>query len=214
VKKAGKHGGVMVREIDVRQALHEKKLSVFRKDPETLVIDELGLCQGEVRIDIAVINGNLHGYEIKSEKDTLDRLPSQQQIYSKILDTVTLVAAENHLERAIQIIPKWWGIIRVRQTSGRLSLRQMRPARSNTGVVPYFLAQLLWRDEALEALESLNLAKGLRTKPRNVIWETLAASVPVAQLSYLVRTTIKKRANWRSGPRQKQYDDSHLPSPM
>ena len=199
-----------MREIDVRQALHQGKLSVFRNDPETIIIDELGLCQGEVRIDVAVINGYLHGYEIKSEKDTLERLPSQEQIYSKILDTVTLVAAESHLKKARRIIPSWWGIIKVTQNCERISLRQIRPARRNPGIDPYSLAQLLWRDEALEALELLNLAKGLRTRPRTLIWETLAANLPVSQLSHLVRTTIKKRANWRSDPQQKQYDGSRL----
>jgi hypothetical protein len=123
---------------------------------------------------------------------------------------VTLVAAESHLKKARRIIPSWWGIIKVTQNCERISLRQIRPARRNPGIDPYSLAQLLWRDEALEALELLNLAKGLRTRPRTLIWETLAANLPVSQLSHLVRTTIKKRANWRSDPQQKQYDGSRL----
>jgi hypothetical protein len=49
------------------------------------MLDEFGLEHGEVRVDVAVINGELHGYEIKSERDTLERLPRQVKAYSAVL---------------------------------------------------------------------------------------------------------------------------------
>ena len=51
---------------DVRQAVKDKILKAHINDPSTLVIDELGLDHGRNRVDIAVINGELHGYELKA----------------------------------------------------------------------------------------------------------------------------------------------------
>ncbi|WP_128815240.1 hypothetical protein [Vibrio sp. 624788] len=51
---------------EIREAFHKKKLKSQHEDNQTLVIDELGLMHGSNRIDIAVVNGCIHGYEIKS----------------------------------------------------------------------------------------------------------------------------------------------------
>jgi hypothetical protein len=53
--------------------------------PKNRVVDELELVRGEVRIDVAVIGDIMHGYEIKSAKDNLLRLPNQQLHYGKVL---------------------------------------------------------------------------------------------------------------------------------
>ena len=82
----------MIKDIDIRQVLLKKLSAEYRYDPDTIIIEELGLCQGEARIDLALVNGFIHGYEIKSERDTLERLPSQIEIYCRTLDTVTIVA--------------------------------------------------------------------------------------------------------------------------
>ena len=50
--------------------------------PDTILIEELGLCQGLARIDLATVSGVLHGYEIKSNRDRLSRLASQAETYS------------------------------------------------------------------------------------------------------------------------------------
>jgi hypothetical protein len=200
-----------VRDIDIRQALHETRLAIFKRDPDTVVIDELGLCQGNARIDIAVINGRLHGFEIKSEKDTLERLPTQEKIYSKILDTVTLVTHQHHIDKASQIIPDWWGIISAGGSASDLTLEQFRPARVNQCIDPNAVVQLLWRDEALDILASFNLTKGLKSKPRSFLWKTLADQLSIVELCEVVRRTIKKRKNWRSDPPQNICADSHLP---
>ncbi|WP_300554835.1 sce7726 family protein, partial [Desulfovibrio sp.] len=85
-----------MRDQEIRAALHETELKKFYENGD-LILDELGVCSGASRVDVAVINGALHGYEIKSDQDTLDRLPQQILSYSRVLDRVTLVACDNHL---------------------------------------------------------------------------------------------------------------------
>ena len=76
---------------DVRLAVLNKVLKEHINDTSTLVIEEMGVNHGRNRVDIAVINGEIHGYELKSDSDNLLRLPKQAEAYSNIMDKVTLV---------------------------------------------------------------------------------------------------------------------------
>ena len=77
---------------DIRLHLHEYHLYEYKKEDSTaVVVDEMGLSAHAARIDIGVINGKMVGYEIKSDRDNLDRLPRQLAIYNQIFDLVTIV---------------------------------------------------------------------------------------------------------------------------
>jgi len=89
-----------MREVDVRRALNKEIPKFFPDDSDTLVIDELGICQGLARIDVAVINGSIHGFEIKSESDNHERLPSQLEVYNRVLETMTIVSAGKYVRKA------------------------------------------------------------------------------------------------------------------
>ena len=160
-------------------------------DDDTVVMDELGLCQGNVRVDVAAVNGELSGFEIKSPADTLARWPRQCRIYSKVVDRAWLVATEKTLEAARA--PGWWGLIRIVETPDRLGLRVIRDAVRNPSPDPYAIACLLWRDEAIDTLAKFGLDRGVRTKRRRVIWERLAADLPLDDLRRAVRSALKVR---------------------
>ena len=168
-------------------------------DPDTLVVDELGLLNGGARVDIAVVNGTVHGYELKSASDTLARLPKQIAAYCAVLDYVTLVVAANHANAALEVVPDWWGIlIATMNTAGEVELKAQRSARENPSVDPKALARLLWRDEALEELERRGLADGVRSKPRREVYAKLTATVPLSDLRAVVRRQLKRREGWRA----------------
>jgi hypothetical protein len=167
----------------------------------TLIVDELGLCQGVARVDLAVVNGSLHGYEIKSECDTLERLPGQRDVYSRALDFVTIVTSAKHAKKIRGSVPQWWGIWAASSSRDGIELRQMRKPRPNPGVDARAVAELLWRHEALEELESRALAHGLRGKPRRELWARLADSMPMTELCTVVRERLKRRRRWRAAAR-------------
>lgn len=188
-----------MRDIDIRQALLQEMARIHEGQADTLIIEELGLCQGIARVDIAVVNGSLHGYEIKSERDTLIRLPAQCDVYSRSLEFVTIVVSIAHLSKVRDLVPKWWGIWCAVEKSGIVSLRVLRKGKRNPKLVSLAVAQLLWRDEALEALTQRNLDKGLRSKSREIIWLRLASVLPPSELGDIVRDCLKNRGeNWRS----------------
>ena len=164
-----------------------------------MIIEELGLCRGIVRVDIAVVNGALKGYEIKSDQDTLKRLSAQAATYSRIFETMTVVVAERHLLTAEALIPDWWGIqvATSHHSSSVITIDHVRGESTNPGVDPGLLVQLLWRDEVLSLLDQVNASKSVRSKPRRVLWEVLARTVPLPQLQDMVRGCLRSRSRWR-----------------
>jgi hypothetical protein len=172
--------------------------NLHKNDSDTLIVEELGLCQGIARVDMAVVNGSLHGYEIKSERDTLTRLPGQTEVYSRTLDAVTIVAAQTHADKISNMVPSWWGIWIAIQEADGLRLHKKRQSHANPGIDPFALAQLLWREEALQALADQGLAAGMKSKTRDRLWRRLA-ELDVAVLSSIVRERLKQRGtDWRA----------------
>ena len=191
----------IMRDRDIRTNLRHQ-LRIRHSLDDTLLIDELGLCQGNARIDIAVVNGNLSGYEIKSEADTLQRLPNQVLVYSRILDYVTVVAGGLHVEKIAKTVPEWWGITEVVTENEQLGFTVVRSTEPNPNVDPVALAQLLWRDETLAILDGLGIRKGVTGKPRRFLWQRLVEVQSLDDLKQSVRQTLKIREGWRADPPQ------------
>ena len=202
-----------MREADVRHAVRANTLRPFFDDGNSLILDELCLCQGDARIDIAVVNCELHGFELKSDKDTLERLPSQIDIYSKVLDRITLVVGEKHFLKAQEMLPGWWGIIRAKQSRGRTYLKEIRTPQKNNLTDPYCLAQLLWKTEAISILGQIAGHGNLVRKTRNQLWHLLAENLTKEELNNHVRRILKNRKTWRSGPKPRRNGDSSLRIP-
>lgn len=158
-------------EQSLREAVRKKVLRRHCEDRGAVVFDELGLRHGLAIIDIAVVTEIIHGYELKSDVDSLVRLPAQMEIYNSVLDKVTLVVGYRHLSAARNLLPAWWGLMAIgRGPRGGWKVAVERRARLNREVNLLSLVKLLWRDEALLFLESLGAANGVRSKPRDDIY--------------------------------------------
>ena len=131
-----------MRDRDIREALHRKVLKEHHGDTNTLVLNELGLRHGACRVDIAVVNGHLHGYEIKSDADTLERLPAQVTAYGAVLDRASLVVGEKYAEKAKALLPDWWGIrVATVGPRGAINFEAVQPIRTNPSIDPVALAE-------------------------------------------------------------------------
>lgn len=188
----------------IRKALVDR----IRQDHSDPVSDriwsEFAVCIGAARVDLCLVNGSLSGYEIKSPKDNLDRLPRQVEQYGKVLDYATIVTTKKHLQRARTAVPQWWGILSAAETDTGIEFKVERIPKHNRRTDPYSLAQLLWRDEAYEELLLRHLHHGLSRATRWVIWDQLVENLSKEELSQVVRDRLKARpartADSRLGP--------------
>ena len=188
-----------MRDIDVRRALLAEMDRLHPDKSDTLIVEELGLCQGVARVDLAVVNGTVHGYEIKSERDTLVRLKTQADVYSKALEFVTIVAAPSHIAGIEKLVPSWWGIWSATQVGERVDLKERRQPLRNPSLNANALVQLLWREEALNILLDHNLAAGVASKSRRYMWDRLSSRFSVEDLADMVRSKLKQRpSSWRA----------------
>jgi len=176
-----------------------QKHSLESKQP-VKIFEEFGVQHGIARIDIAIINDIIHGYEIKSDKDTLDRLSKQMNEYNAVFDKITLIVGRRYLYSAINMIPDWWGIkVAKIDNKNKVVFYNIREAEKNPEQIGIYIARLLWREEALRILEEKNKAKGFRSKSRDLIYKRLVSILDIETLKEQVKYTLLfSRKNWRS----------------
>jgi hypothetical protein len=173
----------------------------IKAHPETLVIDELGLAHAKCRVDVAVINGCIHGYEIKSARDTLDRFASQMGVYRQSLQKLTIVAAPKHVAGVTGHAPDWCGlIVAERGPRGGISFSSVRKAATNPEIDPIMMAHLLWRDEVVELLGRVGYAPKTLRRPRRQLYEMLCEALTICEIAASIRSFMAHREVWKDRP--------------
>lgn len=199
-------------DLEIRKSFHENRLRRYHEDSKTLVIDELGLKHGKCRADIAVVNGLLVGFEIKGNNDSLFRLPVQIPAYNAVFDRIDIIITKHHLNKALDIIPKWWGIIVCNEgRQGALKFKTRRKAKINPRVDSFAVAQLLWRSEAAELLRSKGETGDILRKPRAFLYARLVELMSDSELRGAVRSCFMGRTSWRHLTQPYEHDGLSQP---
>jgi len=200
-------------DLEIRQNFHRKRLRRQHAQQDTLVINELGLNHGRCRADIAVINGHLIGYEIKSNKDSLRRLKEQVKSYNAVFDQISIVVGERHTNSIQNHIPQWWGIIvSEKGPRGAINFDTIRKAQTNKNIDPISIAQLLWRNEAVEILQQKKLSPKILRYPRAILYEYLVSTLNIRELRKFIIEYFKKRRNWRCPGSPSRYGGLYQPA--
>ena len=179
---------------EIRRALLSLLAVKHAGEADTVVIEELALCHGQVRIDLMVVNSLLHGYEIKSNRDSLRRLDGQVDLYSKVLDRATIVVGNRHLLETLNRVPRWWGVLLVESGTKPPRFKTMRRGRNNPRRDPRSLVELLWLDDAIALLAQRDAARGVRGKPRRIVWDRVCDHFKVHEIAATVRAQLRARA--------------------
>lgn len=184
-------------DLDIRGPLLEK-LKIQNDGHIYRIIPEMSVCDGDARVDIAVANGNLCGYEIKSDVDTLDRLFSQRESYCKTFDKVYIVVGEKYKDIIADYIPAWWGIYIAHYNRGdKVTITERKRAKRNREISAESLLELLWRDE----IETLLRAHGIKAtsgKNRRVLRKIAVENISLSEIRNFTRETLKTRTDWRT----------------
>lgn len=161
--------------------------------PESLLVSEYGGL-GEAIADVAAFGARFHAYEIKSDHDSLRRLPGQLSAYALLFHHVTVITGARYADKVAALAPEWVGLMLV-DAQGQVST--LRAAGDNP-VAP-FTARALWIEES----RALCRAHGLRGYSRLTSWtlpEFLHERLPAAIIDDWVLQCIRHRYLAPFGP--------------
>ena len=116
----------------IRRAL----LGELSKDKELEIYQEFVLPSSKARADIVTVGEIFTGYEIKSDKDSLQRLSTQIPEYDVYLEKNYIVVGEKYSSKIKDYIPEYWGIIVVSEdkddnNNHQLKIKTVRKAKKN-----------------------------------------------------------------------------------
>ncbi|QJX46615.1 sce7726 family protein [Hymenobacter taeanensis] len=157
---------------------------------EGVYVDELPT--GTTRADVVHITpAFMHGYEVKGDGDTLQRVANQLRCYGEVYDFVTFIVTEKHLAKLLPLVPEWVGVL---VAAPGQELRVHRAASYNATVERAPLAGLLLLEEVKQYLLALGLS-GVSTLRRREVMTFLRTTqlVPLSGLAQYVRERLIAR---------------------
>jgi len=110
---------------------------------------------GTSKADLVILNGRSTVYEIKSERDNLDRLTSQLESYFKVFSRVNVITSENHVDALFSKVPTYVGVMLL---NNRLQISTIREAQDHLkDLCPLTVLDSLHREEAFEVLRAFGV---------------------------------------------------------
>jgi hypothetical protein len=173
----------------IRSVLHA---ALALRHPDAVVVHEMRLRAGRVVLDIAAIDESLHAYEIKSDLDSLARLPRQTGYYDRTCDFVTLVSTN---PRHIEAIPTYWGFALAEEVRGHAHITWQRNAGRNPNLQIEELLYVL-RSSEIQRLLRANGQRHLEgTTKGQLVAQTLAVLGPRAARQLTIEI-LHTRKTW------------------
>jgi hypothetical protein len=150
------------------------------------------LRSGSSRADVAILNGTSTVYEVKSQFDSFDRLPTQLSDYLKIFDLIYVVTTETRSKALDGVIPENVGIIVMQPDTTLSTVRQAVSNKRNTN--PSTIFDCMRQREFTDAVSEVY--GELPPVPNSQIYrlaKELFCSLPSEQAHDLMVRYLKKR---------------------
>ncbi|MFM0740750.1 sce7726 family protein [Paraburkholderia xenovorans] len=160
-------------------------------DDDAVLISEMVLSKGVRRADLAVANGYLQAFEIKSELDTLVRLDGQLEAYSAQFDKVTLVVAARFVDAVLSKYPKNVEVWEARNGDNGVQIKQRRRGECRPVKSVAALGGFLRKTDIVNFLRSEG--RMASTEDSRIDLMTALECTNVSCLRRFVLLTIKKR---------------------
>ncbi|QYG00020.1 MULTISPECIES: sce7726 family protein [Massilia] len=111
---------------------------------------------GMSKADMVILNGTSTVYEIKTERDNLDRLPGQISDYRKVFAKINVICAENHIDAVEQCVDSSVGILVL---NDRHKITTIREALDRKKFIdPRAVFDSIHKNEALLILDKMGVA--------------------------------------------------------
>lgn len=145
------------------------------------------------RADVAMINGELAGFEIKSDVDRLSRLAAQIEFYGRIFDRAAVVTGPKHVSLLRRKLPSWWGLWVAESAAGNIALYRDRLGERNESPSRRARLALLSRNEMAAVLREHGACAEVCRGRRGALEEELLSRLTAAQLADAVREALRQR---------------------
>ena len=176
-------------EAKLKAAVVDRLFSSGVLDEDAVLVTELTVDNWAHRTDIVLANGRLWGFELKSERDTLTRLPAQIEAFSKYFEKFVLVVDEKFESRAEELIRAASGAgLWVSTAQGKLT-EKIRPRFNPLSKVSSISLMTV---SELSKLLSENGFRGVKGRKRLAL-EELADQLSPGILADGARAAIKAR---------------------
>jgi hypothetical protein len=185
-----------MRDSDVRQALVATVARRVGAQPHVLVPEVDVRWSVPARMDALLVADRISGFEIKSDVDSLTRLPRQIEAYGAVVERAVLVVGDRHLAAGTAAVPPWWSIWGARWRDGEVAIREVRRGRLNPNLNPLAITSFMSRDDLSEALRARGFTR-LSTYSADELRQLLASNVSPRETVRLARTAMLGNALWR-----------------
>jgi hypothetical protein len=172
-------------ETEIRNALINQ-LASSTSGANAAFISELFVDKFSRRADLVMANGKLAVFEIKSERDTLERLKGQISSYINFFEEVTVVCAPRHQKNVEAIVSKNIGIWLI-HPDGNLSV--LRKAKKEQTLSIKNWLSFLPVDELKKMLKN----EGLSASGNRPLLVEAACLLPIKSVRAYVLTFLKRR---------------------
>lgn len=110
---------------------------------------------GRSKADLVILNGTSTVYEIKSERDSLVRLPAQIEDYMKVFARVNVITSKSHINAVIDMVPDGVGVMCL---SNRYQIQTIREAGDFASrICPLTVFESLRSAERVEILKAFGI---------------------------------------------------------
>lgn len=164
---------------DMRPILFE----MFEMSGERMrIMEEFVLCR-KCRADAVMFapERGIIGFEIKSDRDSLERLEHQVRDYSRFCDYNYLVTGAKYIDKVAEVLPEFWGIYCITEENDRLQLTLHREASLSPKVRLQNQLKFLWRNELIDIMKRHKL-RGYSSRNKSKIRRLLLDNMDKQEL--------------------------------
>lgn len=180
----------MLNEASIKAAVIDRLYESGALD-DAVLINEMVYANWTRRADLAVANGHLHAFEVKSDVDSLRRLEGQVSIYLERFDQLTLVVTPKFLDQVLTMIPTAVAVWKAEETESGVLITAVRDGKREKVVDKEVLTDYLHRNELYRFLcEQGVVVRSNQTRGSLV---SLVLGQPTSKLRAYVLRALKAR---------------------
>ncbi len=168
--------------------------TIIEKD--FIIASEVPYIYGKRRVDILVVSkDSLYAFEIKSDKDDLNKLASQVTDYNKTFNYTNIVFSSKFGTKDFKSISRSVGLIQIFDNNTKLIRKAKKRIRLNKRCLSYFL----WRKDIVYMLNKHTkelLAKKTETeKLRKLLLSKVNANIIMKSAIYALKKRYEEKYN-------------------